>query len=565
VERFENWPCAYRWVEYAPEQRVLLFLRGEGAPSYEILSGGGEGEMPVVAGEVLSGPAQIRGYTSGTFEAFGGQLTATRVPLSEMLACASRYRDLFRFTTQDNRGWSITPTASPQVIDAFAASSPLAGHLVRETVLDLGYELPDPPPAPAKHPGTLPSITLPSDGVDRPAWGPIAVLGDLDGDGNEDWVIGAPEHDSHRGAVWICFRSKDGTFRSSKRIEFDVSQSTACGESVAPLGDFDGDGIPDVAVGAPHRDAGNAVGSIFLLFLRRDGTLSERKEIRASGGGLKAEMGERAAFATAIAHLGDIDGDGIGDLAASEPGVFPDFDPFASEVDPLHPGAGGKAGAVWILFLDRTGGVRAESRIWDPTGAMYSQFGQALASIGDLDGDGIGELAVGSPFDDGEGQFRGAVWLFFLDRAGSLRRAQKPGSQEAGFSGLLRDHDGFGRALAAIGDVNGDSIPDLAVGAAGDDDAFSNGRSDTGAVWVLCLSREGSVVRESKISQVAGNFPEDLPERAEFGRQIFAAGYDTDGRPRLGVRAPLWRREPLPDPKLWVFSLAPDGTVRMPR
>ncbi len=110
-------------------------------------------------------------------------------------------------------------------------------------------------------------------------------------------------------------------------------------------------------------------------------------------------------------------------------------------------------------------------------------FGGSVASLGDLDGDGVGDLAVGAPLDDDGGFFRGAVWVLFLDKDGTVKSHQKISDTEGGFTGTLDDGDVFGSSVGSLGDLDGDGVGDLAVGAAQDDDGGGN----RGAVWVLFL------------------------------------------------------------------------------
>ena len=91
-------------------------------------------------------------------------------------------------------------------------------------------------------------------------------------------------------------------------------------------------------------------------------------------------------------------------------------------------------------------------------------FGGSVASIGDLDGDGAGDLAVGAVLDDDGGSNRGAVWILFLNADATVKAHQKISSTEGGFTGALSNVDIFGRAVASVGDLDGDSVGDLAVG-----------------------------------------------------------------------------------------------------
>ncbi len=93
----------------------------------------------------------------------------------------------------------------------------------------------------------------------------------------------------------------------------------------------------------------------------------------------------------------------------------------------------------------------------------------SVASLGDLDGDGMGDLAVGARRDDDGGMDRGAVWILFLNPNGTVKTHQKISDTEGGFTGTLDNGDLFGASLASLGDLDGDRVGDLAVGATVDE------------------------------------------------------------------------------------------------
>ncbi len=145
---------------------------------------------------------------------------------------------------------------------------------------------------------------------------------------------------------------------------------------------------------------------------------------------------------------------------------------------------------MWILFLNTDGTVKSHQKISDTQGGFTGTlengdaFGVSVASLGDLDGDGVGDLAVGaSQSTTGGGKARGAVWVLFLNTDGTVKSHQKISDTEGGFTGTLNDSDRFGRSVASLGDLDGDGVTDLAVGAWHDND----GGIYRGAVWVLFL------------------------------------------------------------------------------
>ncbi len=105
-------------------------------------------------------------------------------------------------------------------------------------------------------------------------------------------------------------------------------------------------------------------------------------------------------------------------------------------------------------------------------------FGNSKASLGDLDGDGIGDMAVGAPNDDDGSSNRGAVWILFLNTDGTVKSYQKINNTEGGFNGPLGGGDKFGFSLASLGNLEGDGVGSLAVGAIRDGDGeFDRGNN----------------------------------------------------------------------------------------
>jgi len=338
----------------------------------------------------------------------------------------------------------------------------------------------------------------------------LAAVGDLDGDGTPDLAVGANGADRVRGAVHLLFMNSDGTVKNTVEINDStangpqLARNDNFGVSLAAVGDLDGDGNMDLAVGAGGDDAGGTnAGAVHLLLLNSTGTVRQTAEINASTPN-GPSLGVNTRFGSSLAAMGDLDGDGVGDMAGTVDGT-----------------------AISVLFLNSDGTVKRT------TGLPVTSIGSpSLAAVGDLDGDGMTELAVGVTGDDTGGTNAGAAYLSFLDSDLGIKRTVKiDASTENGPQ--LEAGDRFSWSLAAVGDLDGDGTADLAVGAVGDDGRAAG----TGAVHMLFLNSDGTVKRTSPID---GSHPYELSLARDdnFGSSLAAVGdLDGDGTVDLAVGA----------------------------
>ena len=286
-------------------------------------------------------------------------------------------------------------------------------------------------------------------------------------------------------------------------------------------------------------------GAIYILFLNSDGTVASHTKISETSGGFGGDLKSLDWFGWDMAALGDLDGDGVTELAVSADGD--------DEVGPDH-------GAVWILFLASDGTVKEEVKINESSGGFTGTlddgdfFGASLAALSDVDGDGIVDLAVGADSDDGSGTDQGAAYILFLHADGSVKDHAKINNLAGGFTGPLDDGDIFAIGTASVGDLDNDTIPDLAVGAYGDDD----GGVDRGAVYLLGLGPDGSVANEAKITSISDDFvvPLGLDDGDWFGVSIALLGdLDGDGARDLAVSAPMDDDGATDAGAVWIISL----------
>ncbi len=323
------------------------------------------------------------------------------------------------------------------------------------------------------------------------------------------------------------------------------------GFSMGALGDLDGDGVTDLAVGAPWDDDGGADrGAVWILFLNTDGTVKAQQKISDTAGGFTGTLFDADWFGWSVAAIGDLDNDGVTDLGVG-----------ALQAEDV----GLDTGALWILFLNANGTVKASQEINNLTGGLgqvlfdFAWFGASVAPLGDFDGDGVEDVAVGAFGDSDAGIFRGAVYALYLNADGTVKTHAKINDTTGGFTGDLDDGDEFGWALAAVGDLDGNGSPDLAASAELDDD----GGQDRGAVWVLFLQDTGDIVAsQQKISDLDGGFSGALDNKDHFGRALAAPGdLDGDGTPDLSVGAHQDDDGGKDFGAAWNLLLNADGTV----
>lgn len=316
--------------------------------------------------------------------------------------------------------------------------------------------------------------------------GAVAIVGDMDGDGHPEVAVAAADADVGdrlgAGVVHVVTRSDARGLHDVALHDDDagltiVGDRTGAhvGEKLAAAGDIDGDGLADLLVAAPRTNLGSGpqgdhVGRVFVVFGAEppvDVDLADLLDASTSptrGQAFTGEfMGDHAG--TAIAGAGDLDGDGRPDLVVGAPLWGP------GEARP---------GRVYVIFSrPEVGSWRFDQMLASGhaiaiEGTGDAQLGRVVAGVGDLDGDGDRELAIGSPIHDGG---RGRVWI--VDgpvTAGTLEDGIAAGRVHVLDGDAIGD--AFGTAIAALDDIDGDGRDDLAIGAPGHD----GGR---GRVWIL--------------------------------------------------------------------------------
>jgi len=373
----------------------------------------------------------------------------------------------------------------------------------------------------------------------------LAGAGDVDGDGLDDVLIGAPgagDGGSFVGRAYLVRGRMETTVVELATIDAgDVALGVALqgdllldglGSGVDGGRDVDGDGTPDVLVAAPALDSGSGVGRVYLVqALPLDVTPTTAAPMAARTFTGLAEEG----VGLPLRLLDDVDGDGT-----------PDFVVGASEGNQ-------PAGRAYVLLSSLGSGsynataLEAGMGGWVLDGLEAGDaLGRGLASAGDVNGDGIPDLAIGAPGRAFEGVDGGVVYVIF---GGDLSVPPTLADLEAGIGGLvIAGGDGSiaqaGWSVAGIGDFDGDGRDDLLVGAPSVFDADNQGCTASRA-YVVHGSDDPGPILLSDVAMGVGGLPID-PELDYdcAGWSVAAAGdVDGDGLADVVIGAPRWEQD----------------------
>jgi hypothetical protein len=296
----------------------------------------------------------------------------------------------------------------------------------------------------ASGPTTTPNLVLTSpsgpNGFNSEIGYGVATGGDWNGDGYKDVLIGDSTYGG-TGAAWIYLGSPSGL--SSVPVWHAVGDAASCcgyGLTVAFVGDVNGDGFSDALVGNPYFN--NYQGKVYLYL---GAALNSPTEPAWTYVGDQSSAG----LGVPIAGAGDVNGDGRADVIVGERGW----------VNPKRRGGGGKA----MVFLGSLAGLAVQP-VWAATGTGDSQYGHAVSSAGDVNGDGFSDVLVGDSYADvvkGNGNMivgvnRGRAYLYLGSTAGL--------STTASWS-VTGDQDSaqLGDVVVGAGDIDGDSFSDVII------------------------------------------------------------------------------------------------------
>ncbi len=274
--------------------------------------------------------------------------------------------------------------------------------------------------------------------------GTAAWAGDVDGDGCDDLIVGAQQYSdtenklTNMGAAYLYYGAPAGLGPDPGWSYFGYQQDAKFGASVNSAGDVNGDGYTDVIVGASGYTY-NTLSNVGAAYV-----------FHGSASGLHMipdwlVYGERAtaAFGSAVAGIGDINGDGYDDVAV---GALGWDTPSLSNV-----------GTVFV-YLGSSSGLQPVYS-WSYEGTLAeARLGSSVAGAGDVNNDGYADLLVGAPRFWYDALYEGAAFLFL---GGNSGLSLVPDWSYGG--GQMSSY--FGHSLSAAGDLNQDGFDDVVIGA----------------------------------------------------------------------------------------------------
>lgn len=290
----------------------------------------------------------------------------------------------------------------------------------------------------------------------------VASAGDVNNDGFDDVIIGAPElssGQSKEGKVFVYHGSASGLSTTPNWTKESNKAGARMGESVASAGDINGDGYSDIIVGANRwNNTGSNQGRVYVYNGSSSGLSSVESWARQS-------YTVSAYYGTCVASAGDVNNDGYDDILIAA----------------ISNGQTGQEneGRIWV-YLGSASGLKA-SPLWMKEGNKKNvRLGSSLSSAGDVNGDGYDDIIVGALGATNGQSLEGIAYVYHGKSSGlnSVAAWTMESNQATAY---------LGRSVSSAGDVNNDGFDDVIIGAS----SYDNGHTDEGKAFVFYGSSSG--------------------------------------------------------------------------
>ncbi|MEH2120754.1 beta strand repeat-containing protein [Nostoc sp.] len=357
----------------------------------------------------------------------------------------------------------------------------------------------------------------------------VSSAGDINSDGIDDLIIGAlgasPNGIVESGQSYVVFGSKGGfaaqlnvsTLNGSNGFAINgINTYDRSGISVSSTGDINSDGIDDLIIGTLS-------GPSYVVFGSKGGfsaqfnlsTLNGSNGFAINGGG------------NPVSSAGDINSDGIDDLIIGAFGDKRGYVVFGSK--------GGFGAQFNLSTLNGSNGFAINS-------INPYQLGSSVSSAGDINGDGIDDLIIaGAPYAEPNSNVSGQSYVVFGSKGGfnsQFNLSTLNGTNGFAINSIIDGSVGLGNSVSSAGDINGDGIGDLIIGAPyAEPNGFSSGQS-----YVLFGSKGGFAAQFnlSTLNGSNGFAINGINEFDQSGTSVSSAGdINDDGIDDLIIGAPF--------------------------
>lgn len=297
----------------------------------------------------------------------------------------------------------------------------------------------------------------------------ISSAGDINGDGFDDVIIGAQNKQyvvfgrAAGDASSLNLANLNG--KNGFAIANVDNAYTGTSIAVSAAGDINGDGFDDVVIGAPQQGAGEDYGGVgysYVVFGAKNFDANfNAANLNGSNGFLIKGINEGDNSGFDVSNAGDVNGDGFDDIIIGTQRATPEEGSYlAGESYVVFGKVGGFSASVELASLNGSNGFKINGfRAGD-----YS--GRAVSSAGDINGDGYDDILIGARGSDANGQVRSGESYVIFGTGGfnaNFNTIDINGSNGIVINGINAG-DGVGTSVSAAGDINGDGYDDIMVG-----------------------------------------------------------------------------------------------------
>ncbi|WP_308189132.1 hypothetical protein [Nostoc mirabile] len=326
--------------------------------------------------------------------------------------------------------------------------------------------------------------------------GNVSSAGDINGDGLDDLIIGADGGDPNGGSsgqTYVVFGSKESfaaqfylsTLNGTSGFAINgINPNDLSGNSVSSAGDINGDGLDDLIIGADGASPnGITSGQTYVVFGSKESFAAQfnLSTLNGTNGFAINGINQYDSLGNSVSSAGDINGDGIDDVIIGAPFASPN---------------GSSSGQTYVVFGSKESFAAAQFNLSTLDGTngfainginQDNSLGNSVSSAGDINGDGVDDLIIGAPFAD-PNDFSGQSYVVFGSKGGfgvQFNLSTLNGTSGFAINGI-NPEDRLGYSVSSAGDINGDGIDDLIIGA-----PFADPNGDnSGQTYVVFGSNE---------------------------------------------------------------------------